>query len=150
MSPFRGNNPRSNLKDVTVLSVDDDQFMRQLVERLLNQLGVEKVMAVGDATQALDYLTSGASRVDVVLMDLNMPGMNGVEFVRRLRESADSQVAELPVVILTDHDSAGVVTGMIKLGIHGFLAKPVKPEELETTLLKAVTGDMLKEGDLGV
>ena len=142
---FNTNDPGSSLRDVTVLSVDDDPFFRRLVERLLEKVGVGKVIAAGDAAQALDFLLNSPGQADLVLLDLDMPGMNGVAFLQGLRGSPDSRVADLPVIILTDHGSAGVVKGMVRFGIHGFLVKPPGPEELGETLRRALSGVALSE-----
>ena len=76
---------------------------------------------------------------DVIISDLNMPRMDGFSFVQRLRSIDNAFISRLPVIILTANSDVFAVRTGIKLGISGFLAKPVSAKLLESRILKALT-----------
>jgi len=76
--------------------------------------------------------------VDVIICDLEMPTMNGFEFVERLRSLPETDRAVIPVVILTGHSDEEHVKRAVSLGINGFLVKPIAKQALEDRLSKAI------------
>ncbi|MGC4365275.1 ATP-binding protein [Hydrogenophaga sp. R2] len=117
----------------TVLVVDDHPINRKFVEILLGKMGLE-VRVAEDGQQALNLLFAG-SAVDAVLMDLQMPNMDGLEATRRIRAwEAEQGRPRLPVVALTADafDEARLRTH--EAGMDAFLAKPIVPQRLRETL----------------
>ncbi len=117
----------------TVLVVDDHPINRKFVEILLGKMGLE-VRVAEDGQQALKLLFAG-SAVDAVLMDLQMPNMDGLEATRRIRAwEAEQGRSRLPVVALTADafDEARLRTH--EAGMDAFLAKPIVPQRLRETL----------------
>lgn len=119
------------LTGLRVLVVDDSALNRLLVERALRQEGALPTLA-GDGQQALQILKARPDAVDVALMDIQMPVMDGLEATRAIR--ADAALARLPVIAFT----AGVMAEDRKAaeaaGVDGFLAKPVDIHWLVSTL----------------
>jgi len=115
-----------------VLLVEDNEINRQVAKELLEQLGLEIILAM-NGKDALDILCSGES-VDIVLMDLHMPVMDGFEATRRIRQ--DARFVELPILAMT----AAVMTSdrkkCIAAGMDDHVSKPVVPEDLCKTLAK--------------
>ncbi len=128
-SPPADEGPR--LTGLRVLVVDDSALNRLLVERALRQEGALPTLA-GDGQQALQILKARPDAVDVALMDIQMPVMDGLEATRAIR--ADAALARLPVIAFT----AGVMAEDRKAaeaaGVDGFLAKPVDIHWLVSTL----------------
>jgi two-component system response regulator AtoC len=114
-----------------VLVVDDEQRMRRVLQILIEKLGLESHGAV-DAQSALDYLQT--NQVDLVLTDLKMPGMGGLEFLAGVR-AID---ADVPVVILTAYGTIASAVEAMKLGAFDFLLKPFDRTALEIVVRKAL------------
>jgi len=114
-----------------VLVVDDEQRMRRVLQILIEKLGLESHGAA-DAESALDYLQG--NQVDLVLSDMKMPGMGGLEFLARVR-AID---ADVPVIILTAYGTVASAVDAMKLGAFDFLLKPFDRTALEIVVRKAL------------
>jgi two-component system chemotaxis response regulator CheY len=119
-----------------VLVVDDSAVMRSMITRVLRLSGVPlgQVVEAGDGEEGLCAVR--AHWIDLVLLDVNMPVMNGEEMLRRLR--ADPETAALPVIIVSTESSETRVHALEELGV-AFVHKPFAPEQLRDTILR-VTG----------
>ena len=111
-----------------VLIVDDSKVMRSFVRRVLEMSGlaIGRCLEAGDGREALDLL--GEEWVDVVLTDINMPTMDGEQFLRHLE--ADESLRSIPVVVVSTDRTAGRVEQMMNLGARGYVTKPFLPETL--------------------
>jgi DNA-binding NtrC family response regulator len=107
----------------TILIVDDERTLARAVRAFLQEAGYEAEVA-GDAEQALGMLES--LRPDVIFSDVRLPGMNGIELLRRIREFDPA----LPVVIMTAYGTIEGAVEAVKLGAFDYLKKPVDLEEL--------------------
>jgi two-component system chemotaxis response regulator CheY len=128
-------------KNVHVLLVDDEPFMIKLLDRLLKELGVTLVSTAGDGTDGLAKLAKlQASRhpVDIIVCDLEMPNMNGMEFVKRVRSGSDGVPPNLPIVVLTGHAEEETVHQAVGLKISGYVVKPVSRNTLDKRLRSAL------------
>ena len=112
------------------LVVDDSRAMRALLRHGLGGLGFEVVEAA-DGREGLDRL-AGSGAVDVVLVDWNMEGMNGLDFVLALRR--DPARAAIPVMMVTTEVEAGSVERALAAGCQEYLMKPFTPEMLADKL----------------
>jgi DNA-binding response OmpR family regulator len=108
----------------TILAVDDSRAVRTLLRREVKDLGVEVVEAE-DGLQALERLRT--SRIDLVLLDVTMPRMDGVEALRAMRETGN----KTPVIMLTSESSTSVVDRVLGLGVSDYVLKPFKPDTLK-------------------
>ena len=102
-----------------VLVVDDDEFQHKLLARLLADANLELVFATS-STEALALLQR--YRPDLILMDINLPDIDGVETTRRIKSSG--QFAAIPVVMITGQSEKSVVVESLKSGASGFVVKP--------------------------
>ena len=109
----------------TVLMVDDDRFQHSMVARLLESENYHLVFASSGA-EALKLLAS--SRPDLILMDVQMPEMSGIETTRRLK--ALPQFADVPVIMITGQSAGNVVVDSLKAGAADFLVKPLDRDKL--------------------
>jgi two-component system chemotaxis response regulator CheY len=116
----------------SVLIVDDSPVMRSFIRRVLNLSGFEVGVCVeaGNGEEALVQL--GAHRVDVILTDINMPGMNGEQLLERL--SADGVLKTTPAVVISTDATNERIVRMIELGAQGYMSKPFTPETLREEL----------------
>jgi two-component system chemotaxis response regulator CheY len=111
-----------------MLVVDDSPVTRKMVRRAIGLCGllVDEVHEAGDGAEALEKLA--AHPVDLVLADINMPVMNGVELVERM--ARDPDLAGIPVVIVATPMSQARVDHLLDHGARAYLAKPFRPEAL--------------------
>ena len=124
---------RSETMAKTILIVDDSASMRQLVTFALKDVGFEVVAAV-DGKDALGKLNS--AKVDMVVTDLNMPNMDGIELIKQLRSSTTTKFT--PVVMLTTESQESRKQEGKQAGASGWLVKPFTPEKLIEVIKKFV------------
>jgi DNA-binding response OmpR family regulator len=114
-----------------VLIVDDEPNVRLVFRTTLESTGYQ-VFEAEDAATAVEELEKAPA--DVVLLDLQMPGIGGMELLRRLRESGNN----VPVVIVTAHGSIPDAVEAMKLGAIDFLTKPLSPERLRRVVAEVI------------
>jgi CheY-like chemotaxis protein len=106
-----------------ILLVDDNQHMRMLLTEILRALGVRQVFEALDGAEALQLLRE--TPIDIVMTDLTMGPLDGIDFVNLLRNSPDSPAPFAPVIMITGHSTQRRVAEARDVGVNEFLAKPV-------------------------
>ncbi|MHA7065697.1 response regulator [Azospirillum argentinense] len=119
-----------SINDLRVLLIEDDDFTRRLVSRLLQDLKVRQVWEASDGVSALAILRDHPEKVDLAICDLEMPRMSGLDLLHALRTATGNPLADLPVIVLTGHREADTVKRAIAYGISGYLVKPVSKTDL--------------------
>lgn len=119
--------------DNKVLVVDDDEIALALMRRYLGTMGVSVLVAEGGEA-ALNIIREQADRVSLVLLDLAMPFMSGLQVCKAIR--SDLQMADLPVVALTARVGPGVDAEVYEAGINEVITKPFDPQLLRQVLAK--------------
>ncbi|MFZ0807993.1 MAG: response regulator [Candidatus Sulfotelmatobacter sp.] len=116
------------MNNIRVLIVDDSSVMRKILERSLRQAGVElsSVLQAGNGAEALSVLAE--NQVDLILCDINMPVMDGLEFVKQLPGVANAKGA--PVIMITTEGSESHVVQALSAGAKGYIRKPFTPEQV--------------------
>jgi two-component system chemotaxis response regulator CheY len=115
-----------------ILIVDDSPAMRTFIRRVVRLSGIEvdHYFEAGNSAEALEQLA--VNRVDAVLTDINMPVMDGEEFVRRMRANEATQTT--PVIVISTDATTNRIHTMQGLGAMGYLEKPFGPERLRNEL----------------
>jgi CheY-like chemotaxis protein len=126
------NRVEAAIRSAKVLIVDDEFHVRRGIRTLLLSAGVTDVHDAADGASGL--LAVGALYPDVVVLDWQMPGMDGAEFVRRLRAPDQYQFPKVPIIMLTGHGEQSRVIEAMRLGVHEFLMKPVSERALHERL----------------
>lgn len=126
-----------------ILIVDDSSTTRAMISRILNlsKLPIGQLYEAGNGQEALESLAQ--NWIDLVITDINMPQMNGLELVRRM--AADRQLSTTPVIVISTEGSEERINELKALGIAGFLRKPFTPEavrDLVVEILKDVKSDV--------
>lgn len=121
------------MSKVRALIVDDSSVMRKIVERSLRQAGIdlEKVVEASNGAEALGALRDNP--VDLVLCDINMPVMDGLEFVRQVA-SVDNAKG-VPIVMITTEGSESHVVEALSHGARGYIRKPFTPDQVKEHVL---------------
>jgi two-component system chemotaxis response regulator CheY len=121
------------MEKIRALIVDDSSVMRKIVERSLRQAGIDlvQVSEASNGAEALNLLADNS--VDLILCDINMPVMDGIEFVRRL-QSLD-QAKSVPVVMITTEGSESHVVQALSAGARGYIRKPFTADQVKEHVL---------------
>lgn len=121
-----------------VLIIDDSPAMRKFIRRVLTLSGVEigECLDAGDGQEALNVLQ--ANWVDIVLTDINMPNMNGEQFMEKM--AGDPLLSSIPVLVVSTDRSDARMKRMLGLGARDYLTKPFLPEDLGGVLGKLLGG----------
>jgi two-component system chemotaxis response regulator CheY len=124
------------MSEVRTLIVDDSSVMRKIVERSLRQAGLDPlvVFEAGSGTDGLELLK--VQQVDLILSDINMPSMDGLEFLRQIR--AQNLAPGVPVVMITTESSEEHVKQAILAGAQGYIRKPFTAEQVKERVLPLV------------
>ena len=117
-----------------VLVVDDSAIMRKVIEQILEMLGHEAVPAA-NGIEAFERLKEHDD-VKLILLDWNMPEMNGIEFLRAVKDQ--SGLSKIPVIMLTTESERRKMIEAIEAGAKHYLTKPFQPETLATKILQCV------------
>jgi two-component system, chemotaxis family, chemotaxis protein CheY len=117
----------------TILTVDDSASMRQMVKMTLAGAGYD-IIEASDGIQGL--ATARGRAVDMVLTDLNMPGMNGVSLIRELRKLPS--YTGVPIILLTTESDAIRKQEAKSAGATGWITKPFQPEQLISVAKKVI------------
>lgn len=120
------------MNSIRVLIVDDSAAIRKILQRVLLQTGlpIDQAFEASDGNQGLAIL--GENQVNVILSDVNMPNMDGIEFLRRLRRLPEYQT--VPVVMITTEGSQARVQEAAELGATAYIRKPFTPDQLKDKL----------------
>ena len=114
---------------IRALIVDDSSVMRKIIERSLRQAGIdlEKGVEAGNGAEALEALRE--NRVELILCDINMPVMDGLEFVRQMGTVENAK--GVPVVMITTEGSESHVVEALSCGARGYIRKPFTPDQVK-------------------
>jgi two-component system chemotaxis response regulator CheY len=114
-----------------ILIVDDSSTMRKIISRSLRQAGlaVDEIFEAGDGIEGMAVLQSGKT-VNLILSDINMPNMDGLEFVKAARATGFN----MPIVMITTEGGEDVIAEALASGAKDSIKKPFTPEQLQETL----------------
>ncbi|GAB5604904.1 EAL domain-containing protein [Sideroxyarcus sp. TK5] len=123
--------------ELKVLVIEDDDFTRKLTLQVLHDLGYSNIVDADNATAAIELLNGHV--FDLVITDVNMPGMNGLQFIQKIRAGKTCAKPETRVVVLTSFSQTEILGSALALDINGFLVKPIIPAVVEEKLAQALS-----------
>ena len=128
------------MNSIRALIVDDSSVMRKIVERSLRQAGIDlkQVFEAANGAEALTVLQDNV--VDLILCDINMPVMDGLEFVKQL--SSVGNAKDVPVVMITTEGSEAHVVQALSCGARGYIRKPFTAEQVKDHVLPVLAGKL--------
>jgi two-component system chemotaxis response regulator CheY len=121
------------MEGLTVLIADSNAYMRRLTRMMLTNLGVKATYEATDGISAIEAIRN--LNPDVLILDWEMPVLDGCEVTRIVRSPGDFPKASLPIIMLTDLGLQSRVTEAIRVGVHEVLVKPISPKTLQQRLL---------------
>jgi two-component system chemotaxis response regulator CheY len=138
---------KAMMEQIKVLIVDDEYYTRKVLRTLLLAMGCTKIHEANDGASGLEAIRQ--LEPDVVLLDWEMPRIDGPEFVRRVRSPGTFPLPNVPIIMLTGHGERSRVLEAVRLGVHEFLLKPVSSSSLQGRIMSVLTKPraMVKHGD---
>ena len=121
------------IQSLSVLVVDDNQYMRKMIRNLLVNCGIKDIYEAADGIAALDAIRTVAP--DVVILDWEMPLLSGAELVRIVRSPGVFPMPDMPIIMLTGHGERWRVVEAVRLGVNEYLIKPVSAKALYDRLV---------------
>jgi CheY-like chemotaxis protein len=131
-------------KSLNILMIEDDAIEVMKLHRTITSLNKSHaIVEMKNGDQALAYLNSQAPFPDIILLDLNMPKLDGIEFLAILK--ADSKLASIPTIVLTTSNNPKDVLSCYKLGIAGYVFKPLSYEDYKLKIEQVLSYWSLNE-----
>ena len=129
------------------LVVDDDPYMRKVVRTMLMTIGVRNIEEAPDGLAGLDAIRSLAPHV--VILDWEMPGLDGVQFLRTVRSPETFPYPNVQIIMLTGHGERSRVVDAMRVGVNEYLVKPVSLKALRERLVAVLANPrpMIRSGD---
>jgi len=121
---------------MTVLIVDDSATMRKVILRTIRQSGykVDEIIEAANGKEALEKVKS--NKIDLIMTDINMPEMNGLEMIEILKSLPKTR--EIPILVISTEGADDVVDRAQAMGVNGFVRKPFTPQIIGDTLKKVL------------
>ena len=121
---------------INCLIVDDDKFSRTFTKTALYQIGIKNTREAATTQEAAEVIRS--YKIDVVLLDHQMPEQSGLELARQIKEGKIGDNKELPIIMVTIDTKEKTVIDAKNIGIHEYLVKPISPLALRKRIATAV------------
>jgi two-component system, chemotaxis family, chemotaxis protein CheY len=136
----------TQIQGLNILIVDGNIYMRRLTRMMLMNLGARSVIEAGDGLAALEIIR--VNDPDVMLLEWDMPVLDGIEVMRIVRSPGVFPRPNLPIIMLTGHGYRSLVLEALRSGAHEFLVKPTSPKALHDRLMSILVKPrpMLKVG----
>lgn len=116
------------IRQLRVLVIDDSAFMRKIARGLLSTIGIKEIAEASDGIEGLEVIRAG--RPDIVILDWEMPLLNGPDLVRIIRSPGVFPVPDIPIIMLTSHGDRWRVLEAARIGVNEFICKPVSAKVL--------------------
>lgn len=126
----------SGLSNLHILVIDDNPHMRGIVVAILRGAGFTRVKEASDGAQALDEMRAGVP--DIIICDLNMDPIDGLEFTKMLRTAPDSPNPYVPIIMMTGHTERSKVTAARDAGANELVAKPISAKTLLERIVSVI------------
>lgn len=130
---------------IDIVITDDHKLFRKGISSLLEDFDfIDNIYEAGNGIELLRILEEAETLPDLVLLDLQMPGMDGMEATQKIRD----KYSDLKIIILTMQDDEQIILHMIQMGVNGYLMKSAEPDELEKALENVILKDFYFPDDI--
>lgn len=119
-----------------ILLIDDSATMRKIQRNVLSQMGYEDIVEAEDGEHAIHQMKVHDFAIDLILCDWNMPKMNGIEFVRKIRSVENLQ--KIPIIMVTTEAEQTKVVEALQSGAKGYVVKPFTPDILKDKIRQII------------
>lgn len=124
-----------DFQNLKVLIVEDNDFVRFMLKKYLNEFGITKITEAADGMEGINMLFG---KPDIVVCDINMEPLNGFEFLKHVR-SQETPAKKMPVIFLTSNANSEFVQKAIDLDVDAYILKPVAPGNLKSKIITLLT-----------
>ncbi|KAA0258235.1 response regulator [Deferribacter autotrophicus] len=124
------------VKKAKILIVDDQVLSQKIMADMLRNYGFQNVMTVSSGEQAIELFKT--SKFDILLVDLNMEGMSGVELIKKIRSEQSDVVLNIPIIVITSFTDLDIVKNVIAFDVSDFIVKPPRPTILFERVVNAI------------
>ncbi|MEQ8710720.1 MAG: response regulator [Rhodospirillales bacterium] len=128
------------LRVLRVLIAEDEVFLQTVMGGALRDIGVRDIATATNGQEALKQVEQAKQPFDIIFLDLQMPIMDGFDFLETLRARKDRETANIPVIVLSGHSELAQVLRAAKTGISGYLVKPVSRAKLLSGVTTGLSG----------
>lgn len=129
--------PAHDKSQTRILVVDDDDFARSLIVRVLHDSGFPETSEAGGVASALKFLESRS--FGIIITDIDIPGMNGLQFIQMIRTGRTHAKPDVRVLVLTAYSQTKILGTALALDVNGFLLKPIAPAIMQEKLDQALS-----------
>ncbi|MGY6278136.1 response regulator [Methylomonas sp. MgM2] len=136
LSPQMANLAHFDIEDVHVLLVDDSEFSRKFIKRVLTNIGIGHISCADSARQALDLYQRHF--FDLVITDFNMPEMDGIQLVEAIRGDG-RQISTVPILMVTSEQNQNRLAAIEKAGVSAVLDKPFEPASIKRLITRLLS-----------
>jgi CheY-like chemotaxis protein len=123
-------------QNLRILLVEDDSFVRRITTDVLNSIGFDEVLEAESGAEAIAVLSE--NEIDLLITDIQMENVNGLELVRQIRIGETEADKSLRVIAYTSFSFSEVLTSCLLLDVNGFLIKPVTPTNAKKKIMRAM------------
>lgn len=127
-----------DMKRARIMVIEDEKIMATFILTSLRRMGILDLYSFNNGLTALREI--GTLKPDLIITDVHMQPMGGIEFLKNLRVLADEKLANLPVIFLSADSSAATVGETLSLGLAGYILKPPNPKALAAKIEQALKG----------
>jgi CheY-like chemotaxis protein len=124
------------ISNLRVLFVDDEPFVRRVTVDMLRSIGINEVSSAANGIEAISFM--GVNDIDLLITDIQMPEMNGIELIQKVRTGKTLENRDLRTIVVTSFSSTEVLSSCLLLDINGFLVKPITPESAKEKIQAAL------------
>jgi CheY-like chemotaxis protein len=125
------------IRALKVLVVDDEHYSRKVIHTLLVAIGVGEILEASDGIKGLEAIRKHAP--DIVIVDWEMPGLNGTDFTRVVRSPGSFPYPDVPIIMLTGHAERSLVVAAVKVGVNEYILKPVSSQGLRARIVSVLS-----------
>jgi len=136
LNPQKTDLEHFDIEDIHVLLVDDSEFSLKFIQRVLNNIGIERISCAAGGKEALQLFEQ--HYFDLVITDYNMPEMDGVELVKSLRGDSQ-QISTVPILMVTSEQNQNRLAAIEKAGVSAVLDKPFEPMSIKRLIIQLLS-----------
>lgn len=133
LQPEKANLEHVDVEDLHVLLVDDSEFSRKYIQRVLNNAGIENISCAADGKQALEMFQEHF--FDLIVTDFNMPEMDGLQLVNAIRGDAE-RISTVPILMVTSEQNQNRLAAIKNAGVSAVLDKPFEPRSIKRLIVQ--------------
>ncbi|MEZ5690307.1 MAG: response regulator [Rickettsiales bacterium] len=133
-----------SLKNLNVMVIDDQSTMRSIIRQILNTIGIKKIKEAKNGADAIEELTNNKisyDNIDIIICDLYMDKMDGISFIREIRNGNILSNKDIPILMLTGNNDKLIEDVVLQVGATKILKKPISSEALKKEIQKVVAID---------